>query len=235
MSTNNLSNINTPWFGISMALLGVVVGVGFMSLTSASPAQVAKNDPAPAAAPTPAAAPAPTPAGDITPPSDDDHIRGDEDATISLVEYSDFECPFCQRHHPTMQALIDNNDDVNWVYRHYPLSFHPNAQPAAEASECAAEQGKFWEMADLLIANSAVAQHSVYAEQIGLDVDEFEDCVSSGKYTQEVKDDMADGSAGGVRGTPGTIVYNNKTGESELVSGAQGEAAFQAAIDRLLQ
>ncbi|MDD5469853.1 MAG: DsbA family protein [Candidatus Peribacteraceae bacterium] len=79
-----------------------------------------------------------------------DYIRGDKGATYSLIEYSDFECPFCARHHPTMQQFIADEPDVNWVYRHFPLGFHPNAQRAAEASECAGEQGKFWEYADLL-------------------------------------------------------------------------------------
>ncbi|MDD3896751.1 MAG: thioredoxin domain-containing protein [Candidatus Peribacteraceae bacterium] len=79
-----------------------------------------------------------------------DHIRGDKNAAYSLIEYSDFECPFCARHWPTMNQLIADDSDVNWVYRHFPLGFHPQAQPAAEASECAAEQGKFWEYADLL-------------------------------------------------------------------------------------
>ena len=81
---------------------------------------------------------------------ENDHIRGDKDAPYSIIEYSDFECPFCARHWPTMKQILADDLEVNWVYRHFPLAFHPQAQPAAEASECAAEQGKFWEYADVL-------------------------------------------------------------------------------------
>jgi protein-disulfide isomerase len=79
-----------------------------------------------------------------------DHIRGPKDAPYSLIEYSDFECPYCQRHWPTVQQLIADESDVNWVYRHFPLSFHAHAQQAAIASECAAQQGKFWEYGDVI-------------------------------------------------------------------------------------
>lgn len=86
--------------------------------------------------------------------TNDDHIRGNKDARIKLVEYSDFECPFCQRFHPTMQQVMDKyGDQVAWVYRHFPLSFHPEAQKAAEASECvAANGGDFWDYADTLFS-----------------------------------------------------------------------------------
>ena len=90
-------------------------------------------------------------AGDVTPVDPEaDHIRGDKDAAFTIIEYSDFECPFCSRHHPTLKQLIEDEPDVNWVYRHFPLGFHASAQRAAEASECANEQGKFWEYTDMI-------------------------------------------------------------------------------------
>lgn len=96
-------------------------------------------------------------ADNVPPVTDDDHIFGDKDAPVKIVEYSDFECPFCASVHPTLkQLVVDYDGDVAWVYRHYPLDFHPNAQPAAEASECIAELGgndEFWEFSDYIFAN----------------------------------------------------------------------------------
>jgi len=204
---------------------------------------------APAAAPTvaqqPTAPTAPTApvapeAGDVKPvDADVDNIRGNPDAVISVIEYSDFECPFCQRHHPTMQQLVDEYDGkVNWVYRHFPLSIHPGAQKAAEATQCAREQGgndAFWEYADALFEKgTSAAMLPQIATDLGLDATKFNDCLSSDKYAQYVADDMSGGASAGVRGTPGNIVYNNKTKESRLVSGAQPAANFKSIIDGML-
>ena len=131
---------------------------------------------------------------------------------------------------------------MNWVYRHYPLGFHPNAQISAEAAECANDlngNDAFWTYTDLLFEKGVKGKTKedfiAYAEEIGLEKGAFTDCLDSGKYTQHVKDDMASGSAGGVSGTPGNIVYNNKTKEAKLVSGAQPASAFKAIIDPMLQ
>ena len=231
-----LRNTNTPWFAISMVLAGFVVGVGLTTAMSGSSGGTAKvaNNPAPAAPAAPSA-PAPTPTGEVTPVDPDvDHIRGDADATISIIEYSDFECPFCQRHHPTMKQVLDEVSDVNWVYRHYPLSFHPNAQPAAIASECAADQDMFWEFADIVFEKgSAPSAYAGYAAEIGLDTAEFANCLEDNDHLTKINDQMAKGTAAGVRGTPGNIVINNETEESQLVSGAQGVEAFKTAIEAL--
>jgi protein-disulfide isomerase len=241
MTGTTNSTINNPWFGVSMALVGVIVGYG-VAISSGD-----TNAPLPAAAPTPQAAPqaaqptpaAPTAQSVVAPDSKTDHIKGNVKAAISLIEYSDFECPFCQRHHPTMQQAVDEYDGkVNWVYRHYPLNFHPNAKPAAMASECAAELGgndAFWAFSDLVITKGPdQASLTGYAVEIGIDKTAFESCVSSGKYSKHVDDQLAEGSASGVRGTPGTIVFNNKTKESRYISGAQPYSNVKAAIDELL-
>lgn len=188
-----------------------------------------------AAAPTPA--PSPTPSGGnanaLSPVTDDDHIRGNPDAKITMIEFSDFECPFCQRHAPTLQAILDQyGDDVRLVYRHFPLtSIHPNAAKAAEASECAGEQGKFWEYHDLLFANQSALQVpslKQYAGQLGLNQSQFDSCLDSGKYTAKVNAQLQEGQAAGVTGTPGTFV------NGELVKGAYPLATFTQIIDGLL-
>ncbi len=221
-----------------MVLIGVIVGYGAATVSGGSVNIGGANKPSVAAQPTPAAptpAPAPAPAGEVPEVDpDQDYIRGDEDALITVIEYSDFECPFCSRHHPTMKQLVAEVDDVNWVLRHYPLGFHPNAQKASEASECAGEQGKFWEYADMLFEKGADnTQLETYAADLGLDAGDFKDCLDSGKYAQKVTDQMAGGTAAGIRGTPGNIVINNETGKSQIVSGAQPLEAFKAAVEAL--
>ncbi|MDA0376097.1 MAG: thioredoxin domain-containing protein [bacterium] len=229
---------NNQWFGISMVLVGVIVGYGVA--TSSGGAPIPANAPTAAVAPSAApSAPAPAPTADDVKPVDlkRDHIRGNRKANIALIEYSDAECPFCGRHHPTAQALIDANDDVMWVYRHFPLGFHQNATPLAEASECAWEQGgddAFWAFTDMIFEKGADASRiAEYGDASGVDGQKVQDCVDAGTYAQYVQDDMAGGSAGGVSGTPGNIVLNIKTGETRLVSGAQPLASFQAAVDAI--
>ncbi len=228
---------NGTWFAVSIGLIGVIIGY---AIGSASPDAAPQAAPQAAQQPTVAAAPAPTPSGDVKAVDPEvDNVRGDPDAVISVIEYSDFECPFCQRHHPTMAQLLEDYDGkINWVFRHFPLSFHPNAQKAAEASQCARELGgndAFWEFSDIVFEKGPDnAQLGTYAEEIGLDAQAFKDCVDSGKYTKYVQDQIAEGQAAGVRGTPGNIVYNNETKESRIISGAQPLANFKVVIDEML-
>lgn len=227
-----------PWFGISMALIGVMVGYGVALGTSggrALPANIA----APAAvAPTPSAPAAPATADNVRKVDATDHVRGKADATISIISYEDFQCPFCQRVHGTlMQALEKNKDDVNIVFRHFPLSFHESAQPTAEASECVAELGgndAFWKFVDVVFEKGAdKTKLSGYATEAGVDAKKFDECMTSGKYTAQVNAQMTEGTNAGVSGTPGNIVINNKTGKTQVVSGAQPIESFQSAIDAL--
>lgn len=172
----------------------------------------------------------------VRPVDKDDHIRGNEKAAITVIEYSDFECPFCARFHPTMNQLITDNKDVRWVYRHFPLtSIHPNAQKAAEASECAAEQNKFWEYSDKLFESQALglsrAQLTQYAKDIGLNAAKFDDCVNTGKYAAKVQADAANAQAAGGTGTPFSVVVAN--GNAIPVSGAVPLAQLQSIVDSL--
>ena len=166
-----------------------------------------------------------------------DHIKGAKKAKVTLVEYSDFECPFCSRFFPTVQQVLEEYPkDVRVVYRHFPLSFHPEAAPAAEASECAAEQGKFWEFHDGIFENQARIGSAYYKElagTIGLNVNKFNDCVSSGKYRQKVIDQQSGGAAAGVGGTPHTIVIG-PDGQKVPLSGALPYSQVKATIDSLL-
>ncbi|MCF7900957.1 DsbA family protein [Candidatus Woesearchaeota archaeon] len=163
------------------------------------------------------------------------HMKGDENAPVTIVEWSDFECPFCARFYSqTYGQIVSNYVDsgkVKIVFKHFPLGFHAQAQKAAEASECAGEQGKFWEMHDMLFekgVTGSVAGFKKYAADLGLDTTKFDSCLDTGKYASKVSADMAEGQASGVTGTPGFIV------QGELVVGAQPYSVFQAAIDRAL-
>ncbi len=234
------SNSSNPWFAVSMGLIGVIVGYMLGTGSAAIPSAAVPNPPSvPSAPQAPEAAP---PAGDVKPvDAKVDHIRGNPKAKVSVIEYSDFECPFCSRNHPTMRQILETyGDDVNWVYRHYPLPFHPNAQKAGEAVECAAELGgndTFWEMTDMMMEKgvSDPTQFVVYAKSVGLNEAKFTTCLNSGKHAQRVTDDMTGGSAAGVNGTPGNIILNNETEDSRNVSGAQPFSAFQAVIDEMLK
>jgi protein-disulfide isomerase len=158
--------------------------------------------------------------------TDADHIRGNKDAKIVLIEYSDYECPYCNRFHPTMLEVMDNyGDDVAWVYRHFPLSFHPHAQILAEASECVAEYAgndAFWAFSDSVY--SAMADDSIYdadgenisqstivemAVATGANQADIESCLDNGEMTAKVKEQAAGGTKAGVTGTPGTIIVSD--------------------------
>lgn len=169
-------------------------------------------------------------AGELAPVTKDDHVSGNTKAKVTIVEYSDFQCPFCERHHPTLQKVMDEyGDKVQWVYRHFPLtSIHPQAMPAALASECASEQGKFWEYSDALFKNQESLSTEYYgtlAGELGLNQKKFDDCVSSKKYQSVVDGDIATGSAAGVNGTPATFI------NGQMISGAVPYESIKQVID----
>jgi len=141
----------------------------------------------------------------------DDHIRGNKNAKITIVEYSDIQCPFCSRYHDTMLQVMKNYpNQVRWVFRHFPLeSIHPMAKKAAEATECADEQGKFWEYADKLYANQGSLSNeyfSTLAKELGLNTGKFDSCLSSGKMAGKVSADLQQGQTLGIKGTPGGFI-----------------------------
>jgi protein-disulfide isomerase len=184
-----------------------------------------------------------------TPTADDDPFLGDPDAPVTIIEFSDFQCPYCGAAMGTNDGLISNFKarDPTWepavpniikdyvetgkvklVFRDFPLSFHDKAQKAAEAAECADEQGKFWDYHNILFENQdalAVDDLKGYAADLGLDTDQFNSCLDSGKYAAEVQKDMQDGQAAGVSGTPAYFI------NGQLVSGAQPYKVFKQIIE----
>jgi protein-disulfide isomerase len=175
--------------------------------------------------------------------TDEDKIRGNADAKVVLVEYSDYECPFCARFHPTMEQVVEElGDQVAWVYRHYPLSFHPNAQKAAEASECVNKLGgeeAFWAYSDAIIdsttANGKLSPEAIAeaAAAAGVNASSFKSCLDSDEMAQVVKDQATTGGAAGITGTPGTIVVVDGVAK-ELIPGALPYASVKATVEKYL-
>jgi protein-disulfide isomerase len=138
---------------------------------------------------------------------DEDHIRGPDDAPVTLVEYGDFECPYCGRAEPIVRELLTNlGDEVRYVFRHLPLTdVHPHAQLAAEATEAAESQGRFWEMHDLLFEHQdALTGRDLlrYAKELGLDVEQFRDELRRHEHAPRVARDVESAELSGVSGTP---------------------------------
>lgn len=195
---------------------------------------------------TPAVRPPAQEAKDVPKVTKDDHVRGDRNARIALIEYSDLECPFCKSFHPTVKQVLDAyKGQVMWVFRHYPLSFHANAEKEAEASECVGELGGadvFWKFVDTVYERTtsngtgfALDKLAPLAVELGLDQGKFTSCLDSGKYQKLVKDVMNGGSLAGVSGTPGNILLDTKTGKTRLIPGALPFENFKAAIDEMLK
>jgi protein-disulfide isomerase len=177
---------------------------------------------------------------------DNDPVLGDPNADVSIIEFSDFQCPFCARAHfdalaQFKQSDYFKNNKVNLVYKHFPLSsIHPFAQKSAEASMCAYDQGKFWEYHDILFENQAdwssrgINAMKEYAQQLGLNTAEFNNCLDSSKYKSEVTKELSQATSSGGQGTPYFIVVNKKTGDAIPISGALPWSQFEAAIQSVL-
>ena len=161
---------------------------------------------------------------------DQSRLRGDPAAPVVIVEFSDFQCPYCRSVEPTLKALLAKYAGrVSLAYRDYPLrEIHPQAQQAAEAARCAGEQGKFWEYHDLLYADGAkfdAGSLAGYARSLSLDVQRFTSCLASGKFKQAVEEDLQAGSKAGVNGTPAFFI------NGIFLSGAQPLSAFEKIIE----
>lgn len=169
------------------------------------------------------------------------NVRGTGD--LIVVEYSDTECPFCKRFHETMQqVLADYSGKVRWGYKHFPLtSLHSKAPREAEATECAAEQNKFWEYIDALMAKTPSnnkledAELFTLADEVGLARTQFDDCLASGKYKSKVSADAAEAQAKGGRGTPYSLIVEQSSGVIlDVISGALPADSVKATLDQYL-
>jgi protein-disulfide isomerase len=156
---------------------------------------------------------------------------GNEQAPVTIVEFSDYECPFCKRAEETVKkVLAAYGDKIRFVYRHYPLEFHATARPAAEASACAGAQGKFWEYHDKLFASSDLtdAKLKALAGEVGVDQAKFDECFAKKQFKGDIDKDMADASSVGVTGTPAFFI------NGRMLSGAQPFEKFKEVIDEEL-
>lgn len=188
---------------------------------------------------------APGAADFIQPVTQRDHIRGNPDAPVKIVEFADTECPLCKRFHPTLQRIVaEYPGKVAWVFRHFPLdNIHPKARKEAEATECANDLGgneKFWAYLDRLYeitpSNNQLdpAELPRIAEYVGLDRAQFEQCLQSGKYAQRVAEDLDDALAAGAQGTPYTVVVA-PNGRKFAILGAQPYASVKLVVEIALQ
>ncbi|HEY4527306.1 MAG TPA: thioredoxin domain-containing protein [Candidatus Paceibacterota bacterium] len=234
---------------ISIVLAGVIIGGALI---------VALRQPSNSAAGALRPQGAEQSAGDLeamSPITSADHIRGNKNAPVKIVEYSDTECPFCKKFHETMKQVMDEYGEsgkVAWIYRHFPLdALHAKADKEAEAMECAAEQGGptsplgtsndiFWRYADRIFevtpSNDGLnpADLPKIANFVGLDVKKFNSCLSSGKYAQHVEEDTQNAQATGGSGTPWSIVLA-PNGKKYPLSGAQPYASVKQLIELALQ
>ncbi|MEM6454225.1 MAG: DsbA family protein [Acidobacteriota bacterium] len=162
-------------------------------------------------------------------PIGDSYVMGDKDALVTIIEFSDFQCPYCSRVNPTIeQVKAKYGDKIALVFRHFPLSFHAEAPKASEAALCADDQGKFWEMHDALFAdqqNLKVDGLRAKAEGLQLDMAAFNACLDSSKYAETVQRDLREGSAVGVSGTPAFFI------NGRFLSGAAPLENFTTIID----
>jgi protein-disulfide isomerase len=170
---------------------------------------------------------------------------GRADAPVTIVEFSDYQCPFCKRFYATtLPALKKEYIDagkVRYVFRDFPLEeLHSHARKAAEAAHCAGEHGKYWEMHDALFQNQAalaLPQLAEHARSLDLDSLEFDRCMSSGRNAARIDRGVAEGTAAGVQGTPGFVIGSTKKGdvvEGTFIRGAQPLSTFRQIIEQLL-
>ncbi len=196
--------------------------------------------------PTPVAAGAdqaggPTATANVPMPSSSDHIIGSPTAPIVLVEYSDFQCPYCQMIHPSLKQIVsESQGQVAWVMREYPLyQIHPNAMPGADAAECIAEQkgnDAFWKFTDTVFADQSKISPEYFAQLaqgLGVNMTTYNSCVTSHKYANKINQEISDAQSSGGNGTPYTVIINTKTGKQYPIAGALPLAQLKAAIEQV--
>jgi protein-disulfide isomerase len=178
---------------------------------------------------------------------DGEPFKGDKNAKVTLVEFSEFQCPFCGRHvretFPQLDKEYIQTGKVKYIFRDLPLeSIHKNAFKASEAAHCAGEQGKFWEMHDRLFANQNSLEPAMlagHAQAIGVDAKKFQACLDSGKYAAEIRKGIAEANKYGITGTPTSVIGLTQPNDPKtikvlkVIRGAQNISAFKEALDSL--
>ncbi|MCA9362415.1 thioredoxin domain-containing protein [Candidatus Kaiserbacteria bacterium] len=221
---------------LSIVVAGLFIGAGLYFGGGSTPIQVAGvgTNPTPTAQPT-------NTTDAVDPVTDADHVRGSLDAAVKIVEFSDADCPYCSRFHATMQQIVAEQDDVAWVYRHFPLEqLHPQADSVALASECAAEIGgeeAFWTFIDGYImtrgSGDRTAHETLIPQMItaaGVDQARFTECFENGSTQADVQADLNDAIETGGRGTPWSVVIG-PSGKTYPLSGALPKAAVEQIIN----
>ena len=176
-----------------------------------------------------------------------DPSKGNKNAKLTLIEFSEYQCPFCGRHvrdtYPQLDKDYIQTGKVKYVFRDLPLeSIHKNAFKAAEASHCAGEQNKYWEMHDRLFANQnslESAMLTAHAQAVGADTKKFQACLDSGKYAADIRKDIAEANKYGITGTPTSVIGLTQPGDPKIkvlkvIRGAQNISAFRETLDGLL-
>lgn len=234
MESNQRSNFGVP---VAIILAGIIIA-GAIYFNDGTKT-VSKNDSQ--------AEPIVSALDNVRPITKEDHIRGNPNADVIIVEYSDTECPFCSRFHTTMKQIMDDygkTGKVAWVYRHSPIDqLHPKARNEAAALECAAELGgndKFWAYTDRIYeitpANNGLDQAELprIAEYVGLDVNKFNICLASGKFAEKIEADVQNARATGGGGTPWSIIVA-KDGSKVELNGAYPYASVKQVIETMLK
>ncbi len=172
---------------------------------------------------------------------DDDHIRGSKNAKVIIFEFSDYECPFCEKIHPELQKAVDEyNGKVAWVFKYFPLSSHPHAEEKAAVGECVAQlagENSFWKFTDDVFdggTDLSVDDVKKRAEKYNLTGGKLEDCIADADIKEKVQLDKQLGQQHGVSGTPGNILLNTDTGETTLIPGALPYESLKTIIDKML-
>ena len=170
-------------------------------------------------------------------------VLGRAEAPVTVVEFTDFQCPYCKRFaqstFPQLRRDYVDTGKVRWVVRDLPMAFHPEARKAGQAAHCAGEQGRYWDMREILFTNSPKLEAALlpgYAQAIGLDVDAFTTCLASERHLADMDKDMASANAARITGTP-SFVIGTSNGDSltgRIIVGAQAQPVFTAEIERLL-
>jgi protein-disulfide isomerase len=243
-SFSQRSNISTPIFMVLLLVAAYLLGMLTTKVQYLEQEKTMVQDTAGNVLAADNAAPAPSlPPTKVDVESGHLAVLGDQNAKVTLVQFSDFQCPFCRRFFeetlPQIKKEYIDTGKVKLTFRHYPLDFHPAAYPSALAAECANEQGKFWELHDKIFEEQAkqgtgTVQYTIddvktWAAAIVMDQTQFASCIDSNKYDAQVKEDVADAQKVGVSGTPATYV------NGMLVSGAQPYSVFKTIIDQELQ